>query len=500
MDVTTTHGLELGHISLYLKSLLALLACTYLAKAFYNILFHPLSNYPGPKIAGATPLLHTYKCVVGNEVRWIQELHEKYGEIVRFSPTKLSFIHPQAWKDIYGYRTGGRAENPKDSRFFPKDINGEDSIITEGVAEHGRVRKIFSNAFSNKALQLQEDLIQGHVQKLIRNIKRDITSDPEKAFDIVKVYNYTTFDIMGDLAFGEPLGMLDTSSYTPWVAAIFANIKFSIVRRAVLEYPWFGLFLKAITPEKYKKKAEEHFRHSVDRVDGRIKKGKDIGKPDIWKLVLGKDEEQLSLSKMHSNASIFMIAGTETTATLLSGLTFFLLKNPDKLKKVIDEVRPLPEADLSLEVLPRLPYLNACFEEAMRMYPPVPAGLPREVGKGGNKIMDKWVPEGTSVIVPQYVAFQSKINFKDPTSFVPERWLPGSEYDNDRKDVFQPFSFGPRNCLGKNLAYHEMRIIFASVIWNFDLELCPESSSWSEQQVFVLWEKHPLMVKARAIR
>lgn len=115
-------------------------------------------------------------------------------------------------------------------------------------------------------------------------------------------------------------------------------------------------------------------------------------------------------------------------------------------------------------------------------------------------------------------AFKSPKNFKDPQSFVPERWLPNTGYEDDRKDVFQPFSFGPRNCLGKkyvglypwgkkktlanirSLAYHEMRIILANVLWNFDLELCTESDGWVDQYTYTLWQKPGLFVKARAIR
>ena len=58
----------------------------------------------------------------------------------------------------------------------------------------------------------------------------------------------------------------------------------------------------------------------------------------------------------------------------------------------------------------------------------------------------------------------------------------------------QPFSFGPRNCLGKNLAYHEMRLVLASVLWAYDIELCDESKEWvANQDCLVLWHKGPLM-------
>lgn len=49
-----------------------------------------------------------------------------------------------------------------------------------------------------------------------------------------------------------------------------------------------------------------------------------------------------------------------------------------------------------------------------------------------------------------------------------------------------------------NLAYSEMRLILARVLWNFDLELCEESERWSEQFSYVLWDKRPLMCRLRA--
>lgn len=55
----------------------------------------------------------------------------------------------------------------------------------------------------------------------------------------------------------------------------------------------------------------------------------------------------------------------------------------------------------------------------------------------------------TRVSLHNWSAYRSELNFKDPDSFVPERWLPNTGYDSDRKEVLQPFSFGPRNCLGK---------------------------------------------------
>jgi cytochrome P450 len=116
----------------------------------------------------------------------------------------------------------------------------------------------------------------------------------------------------------------------------------------------------------------------------------------------------------------------------------------------------------------------------------------------------------TTVSVTQFAAFRSPTNFRAPDDFIPERWI-SSEYDSDSKGALQPFSLGPRNCVGKkyvtslhystrlclrlhSLAYHETRLIVASILHRFDMNLCAESKNWNDQKVYTLWNKPPLMV------
>ncbi|PVI01258.1 cytochrome P450 [Periconia macrospinosa] len=470
--------------------------------AIYRIYFHPLSKYPGPKLAAATKLYYMYKVVIGEEDAYQKQAHDQYGEVVRLGPMMLSYISPGAWKDIHGHRSGGRLENSKDQIFYSRTINGSDSILNAmDPHEHSKIRKLFSNAFSDKALKLQEPLIRQYVQQLLGNISSGITANPNIHLDVVLLYNSATFDIMGDLTFGEPLGLLENSEYTPWVKAVFGGLKAGTILRIGMHIPALAWLVNNFTPKELLERQKEHFDHSVERVNRRLEKDAEVVKPDFWKLALEKGKDKLTLGEMHANSSVFMIAGTETTATLLSGLTYLLLKNPDKLEKVVKELRSLAREDLSLERLPQLSYLNACFEEALRIYPPIAIGLPRTVAPGGCAIQGEFVPEKTCVFVSHRAAYRSKLNFTRPDFFEPERWLPNSVgYENDRKEVFQPFSFGPRNCIGRNLAYHEMRLIMASILWHFDMELCPESDGWINQKTYTLYEKPDLWVKFKEVR
>ncbi|KAB2568622.1 Averantin hydroxylase [Lasiodiplodia theobromae] len=479
------------------------LACAFpifiIALIIYRLYLHPLSKYPGPKYAAVSGLVYWYVLVRGDLAHWYHRMHEQYGEVVRVGPNKLSFINPQAWKDIYGHKVGAAAKKAimKDPASYPADDNGERNIaVILDDREHSAVRKVFTNAFSDKALKQQESLIQGYVDKLVKNLYA--TAGQET--DMIKNYNCTTFDIMGDLAFGEPLGLLDNSEYSPWVKAIFNGIKAGALMNFGFEYSAFGALSNLLLPRSLREKKAMHFQYSVDRVERRLEKGDVTDKPDFWTLVLSKGKDVLTRPKMHANSSAFMIAGTETTATLLSGLTYYLLKNPEAMAKVVREVRALgSEDELNLETLQRLPYLHACFEEAFRCYPPVPVGLWRLVTGQGTPVCGEWLPAGTRVTVPQWASYRSPRNFKDPERFIPERWLPDSGFETDRKDALQPFSTGPRNCLGKNLAYHEMRIMFAKVLWHFDLQLSPRSENWADQKVWTLWDKPDLFVTLKPV-
>ncbi|EKG11776.1 Cytochrome P450 [Macrophomina phaseolina MS6] len=317
--------------------------------------------------------------------------------------------------------------------------------------------------------------------------------------------NFTSFDIMADLAFGAPLGLLEKAEYTPWVRTTFVAIKM-LTFRMILGYyfPWTSRLMPYLIPESMKRKRAEHLGYAAAQVDARL--AKETDRPDIWTLVLREEKAEaegkkarLSTAEMHSNAGVFMIAGTETTATALSGMVYLLLKHPDRLSRLKEEIYGNFKSvdEMTLEKLPHLPYLNAVINESMRLYPAAPESLVRAAPAQGAEICGKFVPAGTTAFILHYCAFRSPHNWALPDAFVPERWLSDCDpiFAKDDKKVFQPFSVGPRNCIGRNLAMHEIRLILTSLIWHFDLELCEQSANWNDQKTFSLWDKGPLMVK-----
>lgn len=103
----------------------------------------------------------------------------------------------------------------------------------------------------------------------------------------------------------------------------------------------------------------------------------------------------LDMARIQANAATLVVGGSETTAALLSGVTHLLLKNPEAMKKLTDEVRSSfqSEDEITLTSVSKLGYMFACLDEALRRYPPAPFGMPRVVPKGGAVIAGQAVPE-----------------------------------------------------------------------------------------------------------
>lgn len=382
--------------------------------------FHPLSRFPGPNASAFTRIPYIHALFTGSFHRYVARLHDQYGEVVRISPDELSFIGATTWRDINGYgsKTGPGSPPPKHFEKYGEDLNGvENLILMKDDAEHTRVRKIFSPAFSDRALIQQAPLFLKYTNQLIQVLHDKIKANGgEDKVDIVRMYNFTTFDIMGDLTFGESLHMLDNQQYDEWVAMIFASMKVGIRVNSITQHYAIAMRIMKFALKKFLwEMAQKHLDHSATRVTKRIEKGRSSEGVDIWDLVLSQEEqgkEGLGRLQMDSNASLFMLAGTETTATLLSGLTYLLLKTPKTMEKLKKEVRTsfASSEDISMDAIARLPYLNACIKEGLRCYPPVPIGLPHLTPSDGSTICGQFIPPGVSSVPLFHSSFPARAN------------------------------------------------------------------------------------------
>ncbi|EFX04804.1 cytochrome p450 monooxygenase [Grosmannia clavigera kw1407] len=493
----------------------------FVGNVFYNLFLHPLRKYPGPLLHRATRLGYVYNLMGGFLPRHVLAWHEKYGPVVRIAPDQLAFIDPEAWKDIYGHRTGsyiGTEEMAKSETFYVTPRIPL-SIITEKRGNHAILRKKLSHGFSERAMREQEPIIKSYVDLLIQRLYEnchlpessteysdDAAAASEKtpklqALDMTVWYNWTTFDIIGDLAFGESFHCLKDVKYHPWVDAINKTILNNSVLIAT-KMMYLTFLIKVFFGF-----AAEGRKKSLEMSIIRVQKRKALGveRPDFLDGLIkpGKNEKQvLDIPHLASNASTLVLAGSETTATLLSGVTYLLLKNPKTLERLTAEVRSTfsSESEINFVSANGLSYMLACLNEALRCYPPVPFGMPRIVPKGGATIAGNFVSAGTSVACWQWAMNYSPVNWEDPNSFKPERFLEGSRNVNDNLDAMQPFSMGPRNCIGRNLAYTEMRLILARILYNFDIQLADPNLDWMEHQgSYILWNKPQLNVYLKPV-
>ncbi|KAJ5776043.1 uncharacterized protein N7511_001054 [Penicillium nucicola] len=481
-----------------LSAFLLLLLSYIVGCIVYNLYINPVSRYPGPKLAAITPLVHLLWDIQGKQHSKIKALHDQYGDVVRIAPNALVYRAAPAWRDIYGHRKKGHKTFLKDPALYAPTPNGVNAIITANEEDHSRMRRLLTHAFSNQALRAQEEILQKYADMFIDKLQEIMGSSVSKDLDITRWFNFTTFDLIGDLAFGEPFGCLDNSTYHWWVLIILDAVKASAYLKVFWFYPFLVPLVKFLVPKHLLEKRQASFELSVEKVRRRLARG--TTRPDFTSYILkhSTDGKGVSPEEMDANAAVFVLAGSETTAALLSGCTYYLLRNRDKYERLLREIRGAFNSlsDINLSSLVDLPYLNAVLTEAMRVYPPIPSMLPRIVPEGGAIINDKFVPGNVSVSVSLFSAFNAASHFKNAESFIPERWLADSTgFENDNKDAFQPYSYGPRNCLGQHLANAEMRLILAKFLCAFDMELLPASINWIQQKSFALWKRPDLNIK-----
>lgn len=144
----------------------------------------------------------------GDNLWKIKEVHEKYGSVVRISPNQLSFCNSASWRDIHGHKSGRKAFL-KGSWYeaFPEDPH--QIVSVSDTSRHAAMRKTLSHGFSAGALSAQEDRVHHYVNLLIDQIEKRFTTTPG---DMSKWFNYVTFDVIGELAFGAPFGCLESGT------------------------------------------------------------------------------------------------------------------------------------------------------------------------------------------------------------------------------------------------------------------------------------------------
>ncbi|PSN61426.1 cytochrome P450 [Corynespora cassiicola Philippines] len=454
-----------------------------IVRSLHLLYFHPLSKYPGPRLAAITDGWYAWHFDGGRWVHVVHELHKKYGDVIRIAPNELSFATLQSYPDIYGHAIKGKKTFLKSSLYDTGSqvvgvINSRDPI------EASRQRKYLSNGFSNKSLRDQEVLIHTYVDLFIEQLGK-LGSPGSKGIDMSRAFNWITFDIVGDLAFGEPFQAVENACTHPWIALIFDAARWSILFHVKERFPLLKFLIPFLVPKDMVSRFEQHHLLTKQKTQKRIELGTSNNREDFFAYMMRKGG--LSEAELQAQASVLIIAGSETTSTALSGILHLLLTNPECLSALQKEVRERFSSlnEITGDSTRQLPFLIGVIEEGLRMFSPTPIGRPRI--SPGAMVDGHYVPAGTLVSThPTSLSYDPRYWYR-PEKFLPERWI-GDGY-GDEKRASKPFSSGPRACMGTNLAYLEMRIIIAKMIFAYDWERKSEGDWMGKAKFYSFWEK-----------
>jgi cytochrome P450 len=316
---------------------------------------------------------------------------------------KLGFDQEAAWKDIYGSRPG-HANFHKDPIHVGsiQSLPGVSTITMADDATHARQRRALSHAFSTKALLEQEYIVKSYIDVFSKKMQ-DFASKGE-VVDIVDWFAYTTFDIIGDMALGEPFGCLTNKEFRFWVPLISESIAAGAIeqatRRLATTDSWLQKMLLKCIPTYVRKTRRQHLEYSREKILKRMQQTQSEHKDFLYYLMKQQEGGSLNVDEVIVNGALFIIAGTETTAGFLSGLFNQLLRPNNKhiLDSMTQEIRNAftTDEDLRFEELVKLPYLTAVIEEGLRIFPSAPIGFVRTVPKDGDTVVGEFIPGGVS--------------------------------------------------------------------------------------------------------
>lgn len=241
-----------------------------------------------------------------------------------------------------------------------------------------------------------------------------------------------------------------------------------------------------------------------------VEKRQRVEKPDrkdiLYYLLTAKDPDTgkgLPDNEIKAEALTQLIAGSDTTGNTISHIIDMLTLHPEKLKKLTDELdaafpSPLPEDFVAMfNHCKDLPYLSGVIHETLRLRTTVSLGLPRAVAEGGATVCGEFFKEGTVLSTPTYTVHRDpRVWGKDALEFKPERWMEDDTGYLEKN--FLGFSYGPRACIGRNVAFMELKKTVATLFRRFSYRpVYPEKDSYIREGFHFKVQQLPVFVKQR---
>lgn len=435
----------------------------------YRRYFHPLRDIPGPAAASITNLWYfnsTLQCISDNLTI---SLHDRYGKYVRVAPNCIQTSDPDSLEDIYSTRA-----NFSKSEFYalfnPRISHRTDMFCETDEKLHTRRRRDVAGIYAPGAILGYEHGVAGLVNIFCQRI--DNEADP---FDISTLCRRFTFDVIGEMFYGKDGGfgfMRDGIDYNSWMSMldrmmpVGASMSF-LPNWARTPFALVGM-LSADTRQAFKgfgKVVQDAQAAVKQRVDDSNSSDKgQASRNDVLSKLLQIVEDRgdkidFHIRDVETEIWMMIYSGADTSAYAFAAIFYYILKAPDVLKKLQKELDDaFASGRLSYPVkysdAVKLPYLNACITDAVRLHPPVGLMLPRVVPKGGATVAGRHYPEGTIIGIQASAMHRDKDVFgEDAHNFVPERWIrDGPERAQWMERKMLMWGAGSHTCIGKQVS------------------------------------------------
>jgi len=453
----------------------------------------------------------------------LQELHKTHP-VIRIGPNALSYGDVRAIKDIYGHNT----KCLKDGSYT--ETSGPHPNLADVVdkPEHARKRKVLSSAYALKNLESWEFKVTDKLQRMFKHFdsvctvppKEDVATgkiapDPaDLTLDLRSWTNFFTLDAIASIGLSENLGFLDNGHDMVVAERKDGSTYKTSLRQALYptarkqsyilwDYKWYPLVNKLIDIFPFFARMGQSARDWENimwrRGMERLRRYESGEKLDDFFQSLMEDKNgnpnNLEFGEVVSECNIMMNAGSVTTAIAIANVMFQLNKNPHCLAKLREELDGVLEEDeviADYDKIKHLPYLRACLDESLRIFPPTPHNLGRETPPEGTNILGEWVAGNTSVGMSAFVAHWDEVIFPEPHKYLPERFL--GEKGRTLGPYFIAFSAGARSCIGRNISYLEQTKAIASLVHRYNFALA--HPGWEmEREETMNWILGPMPVK-----
>lgn len=449
----------------------------------YRLYFHPLAKYPGPILAKFSSLYEYYWDLIkdGQMVYHLyHDLHPRFGKFVRIGPNRLRVQDPDAFYEVH-YVGSQFARDPDFYHIFGGVGN---PVFTTLDAREHRVRRSYLNpTFSKKKILLTEPMVREKVELMLRRFEEFERSG--KTVNIYIACGALTVDVITDFAFDSCLDILKTEDFTHRLCTVFEQTAESVwflkhyptiswlVPRIPL--PIMTLLMPeasgwAIIQDICTTELKKLFK---ERDAGELKRER---KPTVMRELLSTLPAEIATPELLRDEGTSLIgAALHTTRWVLTVGTYHMARDGEIQKALLQELKavwPDRKAIPAYNTLEQLPYLTGFVKESIRIACGVIGALPRVVPPSGATVGGEHFPPGVILEFDVFSMHHNPHAFPDPFSFTPSRWVDAS--NEDRKVLERHligFGSGTRTCLGINLAYMELYLVFASLVRNFEIEL-----------------------------